>query len=108
LLDTHGSPGIFVGAVVGVNPKGPGWWGEGEMKFFIDGDGAHPTICGTGTEDHINDGWGMSPHQAIYAGVNYMKTDPQTGWERFVSFYRLHTQDPIIFQKEGVSVVVES
>jgi hypothetical protein len=100
LLDTHGSPGIFVGAVVGINPKGPGWWGEGEMKFFIDGDEKTPTICGTGTEDYINDGWGMNPHQAIYTGVNYMKTDPQTGWERFVSFYRLHTLDPIIFQKE--------
>jgi len=100
LLDTHGSPGVFIGAVIGVNPKGPGWWGEGEMKFYIDGDEKCPTICGTGTEDYLCTGWGMNPHQAIYTGVNYSKTDPQTGWERFVSFYRLHIHDPIIFQKD--------
>ncbi|MEI8196103.1 MAG: glycoside hydrolase family 172 protein, partial [Phycisphaerae bacterium] len=37
LLDTQGSPGVFAGAVIGCNPIGPNWWGEGEMKFYIDG-----------------------------------------------------------------------
>ena len=35
----------------GVNNNG--WWGEGEIKFFMDGDGEYPTICGTGTEDYF-------------------------------------------------------
>jgi hypothetical protein len=98
LLDTQGTPGVFVGAVIGANPKSPGWWGEGEMKFYIDGDDKYPTVCGTGAEDYLCSGWGMEPHQAIYTGVNYMKTDPKTGWQRFVSFYRIHMHDPILFQ----------
>ena len=97
LLDTEGTPGVFIGAVIGVNPKGPVWWGEGEMKFYIDGDSVYPTICGTGTEDYICTGWGMHPHDAIYTGVNHMVRDPATGWSRFVSFYRFHVRDPIFF-----------
>ncbi len=98
LLDTKGSPGIFMGAVVGVNVLGPNWWGEGEMKFYIDGDTTHPTICGTGTEDYLCSGWGMAQHEAIYTGVNYIRTDPNTKWDQFVSFYRFHVLDPIYFQ----------
>ncbi|MCE5304062.1 MAG: DUF2961 domain-containing protein [Planctomycetaceae bacterium] len=106
LLDTHGSPGVFVGAVIGVNPKGPGWWGEGEIKFYIDGDDKYPTICGTGAEDYLCTGWGMKPHQAIYTGVNYKKDDLETKWSRFVSFYRFHVYDPIFF-KEGLRVELQ-
>jgi hypothetical protein len=98
LLDTQGSPGIFVGASVGVNVCGSNWWGEGEMKFYIDGDDPWPTICGTGAEDYLCSGWGMGLHEAIYTGVNYFKRDPATTWERFVSFYRFHVLDPIYFQ----------
>jgi hypothetical protein len=100
LLDTKGSPGVFVGAVVGVNVLGPNWWGEGEMKIYLDGDTDWPTICGTGAEDYLCSGWGMAPHEAIYTGVNYMKRDPATTWEKFVSFYRVHVLDPIYFQNE--------
>ena len=97
ILDTQGSPGVFVGAVIGCNPKSPGWWGEGEMKFYIDGDDKYPTICGTGTEDYLCSGWGMNPHSAIYTGVNYQKKDP-SGQSQFVSFYRFHVFDPVYFQ----------
>ena len=100
LLDTKGSPGIFVGAVIGVNVIGPNWWGEGEMKFYRDGDTTYPTICGTGAEDYLCSGWGMARHEAIYTGVNYKKTDPQTQWNKFISFYRFHILDPIYFQSE--------
>ena len=107
LLDTKGSPGVFVGAVIGVNPIGPGWWGEGEMKFYIDGDDEYPTICGTGAEDYLCSGWGMKLHSAIYTGVNYLVKDPgRRGWldeqhqDRFVSFYRFHVYDPIYFQSD--------
>lgn len=100
LLDTQGSPGVFVGALVGVNPIGPNWWGEGEMKFYIDGDKTYPTICGTGTEDYLCSGWGMAPHQAIYTGVNYQQKNPHTQLDQFISFYRFHVLDPIYFQSD--------
>ncbi len=99
LLCTEGSPGIFVGAVIGVNPLGPGWWGEGEMKFYIDGDNEYPTICGTGAEDYLCSGWGMNLHSALYTGVNYIATDPNRR-SQFVSFYRFHVLDPIYFQSD--------
>jgi hypothetical protein len=97
LLDTQGTPGVFAGAVIGVNPKLPGWWGEGEMKFYIDGDDRYPTICGTGAEDYLCSSWGMNLHSAIYTGVNYLAVDP-AGQQQFVSFYRFHVHDPIYFQ----------
>lgn len=100
LLDTKGGPGVFVGAVIGVNVIGPNWWGEGEMKFYVDGDGTYPTINGTGAEDYLCSGWGMSEHEALYTGVNYLRTDPASGWDKFVSFYRIHVLDPIYFQSD--------
>jgi hypothetical protein len=99
LLKTSGGPGVFVGAVIGVNPKKPGWWGEGEMKFYLDGDDQYPTICGTGTEDYLCSGWGMNPHSALYTGVNYLAKDP-SGKDQLVSFYRFHVMDPIYFQSD--------
>jgi len=104
LLDTKGSPGVYVGAVIGVIPQGRGWWGEGEMKFYIDGDNKYPTICGTGTEDYICTGWGIKPFQAIYTGANFvLDNNPKDTSNRemgaMLSFYRFHVLDPIYFQK---------
>lgn len=102
LLNTAGSPGVFIGTNIGVIPHARGWWGEGEIKFYIDGDKVYPTICGTGTEDYPCCGWGFSPHDAIYTGVNYRQlnnTDPDS-WNEIISFYRLHLMDPIFFQND--------
>ena len=46
----------------GVNNNG--WWGEGEIKFFMDGDGEFPTICGTGTEDYFCGSYNFDPYVA--------------------------------------------
>jgi hypothetical protein len=100
ILETHGSPGVYVGTMMGVNPWGPGWWGEGELKFYIDGDRQYPTINGTGFEDYICSGWGLGSHAALYTGVNYMAREPQTTQERFVSVYRFHVLDPVYFQSD--------
>ncbi len=100
LLQTSGSPGVFVGAVIGVNVLAPNWWGEGEMKFYIDGDTTFPTICGTGTEDYLCSGWGMERHEALYTGVNCLETDAQNVWKQRVSFYRFHVLDPIYFKSD--------
>ena len=45
--------GQYVGTYCAWGVNNSGWWGEGELKFFIDGDGEFPTICGTGTEDYF-------------------------------------------------------
>lgn len=53
LLETTGK-GVYLGTVLGVRSLyTESWWGEGEMKFYLDGDTDYPTICGTGTEDYF-------------------------------------------------------
>ncbi len=52
IMDVEG-PGQYVGTYLAWGVNNSGWWGEGEIKFFLDGDGEFPTICGTGTEDYF-------------------------------------------------------
>ena len=53
ILDGIKGWGQYVGTYMAWGTHSSGWWGEGEIKFFIDGDGKFPTICGTGTEDYF-------------------------------------------------------
>jgi hypothetical protein len=53
ILEGVAGRGHYVGTSMGWGINNNGWWGEGEIKFFLDGDGAFPTICGTGTEDYF-------------------------------------------------------
>jgi Protein of unknown function (DUF2961) len=100
-------PGRYLGCVVGVRTiDGGNWYGEGEIKIFRDGDDVLPTVCGTGLEDYVGTAWGMGAHQAPYGGAPLVvgPTDPVTGRARpipdFVSFYRWHLLDPIMFSSE--------
>jgi hypothetical protein len=95
-------PGRFLGCNVGIRVLDEGfWYGEGEMKVYRDGDGEHPTLCGTGLEDYAGSAWGMGVHQAPYAGVPHEVREPGGGPQpRFVSFYRWHLPDPIVFQSD--------
>jgi Protein of unknown function (DUF2961) len=52
----HGA-GKYVGTYLAWGANHPGWWGEGEVKFYFDGDEEFPTICGTGTEDYFGGAW---------------------------------------------------
>ena len=98
-------PGRFLGCVVGIRVlrDDMSWYGEGEFKLYRDGDGANPTICGTGLEDYVGTAWGMGQHTAPYAGVPIHVVPPtqQNGLlgpiPEFVSFYRWHLPDPIVF-----------
>lgn len=89
--------GRFLGAHVGVitRPEYTGWWGEGEVKMYIDGDTALPTINGTGTEDYIGTGWGEGVFHNRYQGS--LITDEQRGQ---YTFYRYHVPDPVWFHKD--------
>lgn len=89
--------GRFLGAHVGVilHPEIAGWWGEGEVKMYLDGDTDYPTIVGTGTEDYIGTGWGQGVFQQRYHGS--LVADADT---REYGFYRYHIPEPIYFDKE--------
>lgn len=85
----------FLGAVLGIIPSDPLWWGEGEMKVFIDNDDQYPTIAGTGTEDYVGHAWGIQDEAFLHHGCNYREKadDADTG---AVSIYRWHLADPIL------------
>ncbi|MEO6149950.1 MAG: DUF2961 domain-containing protein, partial [Mucilaginibacter sp.] len=88
--------GRFLGVNAGViaNPIYEGhWWGEGEVKIYLDGDKANPTLAGTGTEDYIGTGWGQGIFFNDYAGCLYANKDDK-GW----AFYRYHVPDPVYFK----------
>lgn len=71
------------------------WFGEGEVKIFLDGDKELPTLVGTGTEDYIGTGWG----QGEYA--NQIQGSLVSNKERDIyAFYRYHTVDPVYFHKD--------
>ncbi len=53
LIDGIKGKGQYVGTYIAWGVHNNGWWGEGEIKFFIDDDARYPTICGTGTEDYF-------------------------------------------------------
>jgi len=97
-------PGRYLGCSVGIRPlPAPhfGWYGEGELKIYRDGDTTHPTICGTGLEDYVGTAWGMGAHFALYGGVPLEVRAPDgPAIPEFTSFYRWHVLDPVVFARE--------
>jgi len=96
--------GRFLGSNIGViGNKGylGSWFGEGEVKVFLDGDHQHPTLQGTGTEDYIGSGWG----QGIYHGQRFgsLVSDKEND---IYAFYRFHTADAIFFH-EDIRVTIQ-
>ncbi len=86
--------GRFLGCniVVGADKRNLGWWGEGEVKMYLDGDKEWPTLAGTGTEDYIGTAWGQGVFVNRYQGC--LQADEAGG--RFM-FYRYHVPDPVYF-----------
>ena len=96
--------GRFLGMTVGVNTDSSyskSWWGEGEVKMFLDGDSQYPTIVGTGTEDYIGSAWGLGTFTNTYQGCTVASDST-----RQFNFYRWHIPDPIFFNK-GIKVVLQ-
>ena len=96
LLPSINGRGRFLGVNIGINtnPLYNGhWWGEGEVKMYLDGDKAFPTLVGTGSEDYIGTGWGQGIFYNDYAGCLLANKDT-AGW----AFYRYHVPDPIYFK----------
>jgi hypothetical protein len=71
------------------------WWGEGEIKIYLDGDRELPTLVGTGTEDYVGTAWGQGQYANLYQGSPV--ADEGAGqW----SFYRYHIPDPVYFRRD--------
>ena len=93
MLDTQGR-GRFCGVTLHVwNPRG-GWWGEGDEKFFVDGE-KFPSTFGTGSEDYFGYAWG-NPH--LFAKPYHAQTFTQNN-QGHQSLLRLHIVDNVPFQK---------
>ncbi len=101
LLPLRKNKGRFIGSVIGIRNLHPEqWWGEGEIKVFMDGDKDFPTICGTGSEDYVGLAWGIQQTPFLYNGCSLDQKDNATG-KVFVSMYRWHLPDPIAWQQEA-------
>jgi D-arabinan exo alpha-(1,3)/(1,5)-arabinofuranosidase (non-reducing end) len=92
-LTVHGR-GFYVGTVLSAVQVAPGWFGEGDDLFYVDGN-PKPVIMGTGTEDYANDAWSFRVDTGPYAGVT-VADGTETGAR--LSAYRWHLNDPIPFR----------
>ena len=87
--------GCCLGVIADTKRWGRSWWGEGEVKVYLDGDTSLPTLAGTGTEDYVATGWGQGCYSHLWHGC------PIADHEQMqFSFYRLHGPDPIYFHKD--------
>jgi hypothetical protein len=112
IVDGIKGQGHYVGTYLAWEVHSPGWWGEGEIKFFMDGDQEFPTICGTGTEDYFCGSYNFDTKgpdgknrytifNTPYAGMHQV-LPPDKIYEvgqRF-GLYRWHIMDPIRFEKD--------
>lgn len=108
LVDHIKGKGQYVGAYMAWQANNNYWWGEGEIKFYMDGDQEFPTICGTGTEDYFGGAWSFEDPKGtykqytnLYAGLNQV-LNPEGAYklnQRF-GMYRFHIYDPIYFEKD--------
>ena len=116
ILDGVKGKGKYVGTYMAWGVNNNGWWGEGEMKFYLDGDKEFPTICGTGLEDYFCGSYNFEhpekhcyeTYNTPYAGLNYVsKPDGLYNSQQRFGMYRWHLCDPIRFQND-IRVTVQA
>lgn len=107
ILDNVKGKGQFVGVYMAWGVNNNGWWGEGEIKFFMDGDTKFPTICGTGTEDYFCGSYNFDREGKYkefctpYSGLHQViKPDGAYRSQQRFGLYRWHILDPIRFEKD--------
>jgi len=109
ILDGVQGQGQYVGTYMAWGVNNNGWWGEGEIKFFMDGDGEFPTICGTGTEDYFAGSYNFEnqvTHQyqeftTPYAGLpQVIRPDGVYQSQTRFGLYRWHVMDPVRFEQD--------
>lgn len=109
MLDNIQGRGLYVGTYMIWQSNSSGWWGEGEVKAFVDGDTEYPSICYTGTEDYFCGSYNFEnqrTHQyeaftTPYAGLpQIIRPDGLYRSQTRFGLYRWHLTDPIVFQKD--------
>lgn len=108
ILDRVYGQGKYVGTYLAWGVNRPGWWGEGEVKFFLDGDEEFPTICGTGTEDYFGGAWnfdvpgqGYTAYSTPFLGLHQViRPDGLYRSQQRFGMYRWHLLDPIHFRAD--------
>ena len=107
ILDNVKGKGQFVGVYMAWGVNNNGWWGEGEIKFFMDGDTEFPTICGTGTEDYFCGSYNFDRDGQYkefctpYSGLHQViRPDGAYKSQQRFGLYRWHILDPIRFEKD--------
>ncbi len=116
LADNIKGKGQYVGTYMAWGVHNNGWWGEGEIKFFLDGDTGYPTICGTGTEDYFCGSYDFDTRRVNEAGVEIVDytefSSPYTGLHQVIrgdghydvsqrfGMYRWHINDPVRFEQD--------
>jgi hypothetical protein len=112
ILDGVQGEGQYVGTYLAWGTHNTGWWGEGEIKFFMDGDTEYPTICGTGTEDYFCGSYDFELRGADGKGHYTEFSTPYTGMPQVIrpdglydsqqrfGLYRWHIMDPIRFEQD--------
>lgn len=109
ILDNVKGRGHYVGTYMAWGVNNNGWWGEGEIKFFMDGDKEFPTICGTGTEDYFCGSYDFEdpythdcyvPFSSPYTGLQVLVPDRLYVSQMRFGMYRWHLTDPICFEKD--------
>ena len=107
IIDGIKGKGQYVGTYMAWQVNNNGWWGEGEIKFFMDGDKEFPTICGTGTEDYFCGSYNFDRNgqytefSTAYAGLaQVIRPDGTYNANQRFGLYRWHISDPIRFEKD--------
>ncbi|MGX7164718.1 glycoside hydrolase family 172 protein [Enterococcus massiliensis] len=115
ILDKISGSGHYVGTYMAYQTNNNRWWGEGELKVYLDGDDEYPTICGTGTEDYFGGAWDFEQPKGEYC---YYST-PYTGLSQIIKpdglylsqqrfgMYRWHLVDPFVFTQD-ISVKIQA
>ena len=109
ILEGVRGQGHYVGTHLVWGVHNNGWWGEGEIKFFLDGDTEFPTICGTGTEDYFGGSYNFENQKTKqyqefttpYSGLSLvLRPDGLYQSQQRFSLYRWHIADPIRFDRD--------
>ena len=114
ILDNVKGNGLYVGTYLHWGVKSNGWWGEGEIKFYVDGDTDFPSICGTGTEDYFCGAYNFDVNgkytefSSPYSGLSKVGfTNDLYRSQRYFDMYRWHITDPIYF-KQDLRVTIQA
>ncbi len=108
IVDGVRGRGHYVGTYLAWQSNSTGWWGEGEVKFYLDGDQDFPTICGTGTEDYFGGAWDFEQPKGQYHSYStpflglpqVIRPDGLYRSQQRFGMYRWHIPDPVRFEQD--------